>query len=308
MGFFYATMRAMKGPKQKTIVIVGPTASGKSALAVEVARAIGGEVISADSRQVYRGLDIGTGKVTKREMRGVQHHLLDVCSPKKVFTADDFVRLGRRAIQDVAKRGKVPIIAGGTGFYIDVLLGNITLPNVPPNPTLRKKLAHMHAPELFTLLQKKDPRRAEDIDEHNPVRLIRALEIAEAIGVSPAPKTESLYDALWIGIDAGPEVLNEKIEKRLEARMKRGMLAEAKRLHEEGVSWKRMEDLGLEYRYLARLLQKTITREEFDTDLATEIRRYAKRQRMYWRRNKEIQWFTPEKLGDVEGVVRGFLS
>ena len=297
-----------EGAKQKVIVIVGPTASGKTALAVEVARAVGGEVISADSRQVYRGLDIGTGKVTKREMKGVPHHLIDVASPSRVFTADDFVKQGRKAITAIVKRGNVPIIAGGTGFYIDALLGNITLPNVPPNPSLRKKLATLSAPELFALLKEKDPRRAEDIDEHNPVRLIRALEIAEAVGASPAPRTESLYEVLWLGIDVPKEVLNEKIVKRLVARMKRGMKSEAMHLHAEGLSWRRMEELGLEYRYLARLIQGTLTKEAFMEELATEIRRYAKRQRMYWRRNKDIHWFTPEKLGEVEGAVRGFLG
>jgi tRNA dimethylallyltransferase len=294
--------------KQKVIVIVGPTASGKTALAVQVARAIGGEVISADSRQVYRGLNIGTGKVTKREMKGVPHHLIDVASPKRIFNADDFVRFGRKAVVMIYHNNHIPIIAGGTGFYIDALLGNIVLPNVPPNAKLRKRLETLSAPELFALLKKKDPRRAEVIDEHNPVRLIRALEIAEAVGASPIPRAESHYDVLWIGIDMPKEVLNEKIEKRLKARMKQGMLSEAKKLHAAGLSWKRMEELGLEYRYMARLLQKNITRKEFDTDLATEIRRYAKRQRMYWRRNTEIKWFSPDRFGEVEGVVREFLG
>jgi tRNA dimethylallyltransferase len=298
----------MPGGKQKVIVIVGPTSSGKTALAVEMARAVNGEVISADSRQVYRGLNIGTGKVTRREMKGVPHHLLDVVSPKRVYCADNFIRHGRKAIASIAKRGSVPIIAGGTGFYIDALLGNIVLPNVPPNPIMRKRLAIKSASELFALLKKKDPHRAEEIDEHNPVRLVRALEIAEAIGTSPTRRSESLYDVMWVGIDIPKEILNEKIVKRLHARMRRGMLAEAKRLRASGLSWERMEELGLEYRYMARLLQKKITREEFDRDLATEIRRYAKRQRMYWRRNKEIRWFTAEELGAVVPFVTHFLT
>jgi tRNA dimethylallyltransferase len=292
-----------KNVKPKVVVVVGPTASGKTALAVELARAIGGEVISADSRQVYKGLDIGTGKVTKKEMRGVPHHLLDVVSPTK-----DFIRLGRNAITMIYHSNHTPIVAGGTGFYIDALLGNIVLPNVPPNPPLRKKLSKLTANELFALLEKKDPARATTIEPENPVRIIRALEIAEAVGASPAPRTEALHDVLWIGIDVPKETLNEKIEKRLHARMNRGMLKEAKKLREGGLSWKRMEELGLEYRYMARLLQGEITREEFDRDLTTEIKRYAKRQRMYWRRNKDIQWFTPERLSEVEGVVKNWLD
>ncbi|MFM2374507.1 MAG: hypothetical protein RLZZ234_502 [Candidatus Parcubacteria bacterium] len=297
----------MEKVKQKVVIIVGPTASGKTALAVELARTFQGEIISADSRQVYKGLDIGTGKVTKKETKGVPHHLIDVVSPSRVFTADDFVKKGRKAIASIAKLGKLPIIAGGTGFYIDALTGAMSLPNVPPNPALRKKLEVLSAAELSILLAAKDPRRAEDIDKQNPVRLIRALEIAEAIGTSPLPSPSLLYDVLWIGIDAPKEVLDGKIEARLHARMKRGMLNEARNLHAAGLSWKRMEDLGLEYRYMARLLQKNITRLEFDRDLTTEIKRYAKRQRMYWRRNKDIRWFTPEELHKVEEVVRGFV-
>src|SRR5580693_2616583 len=125
---------------QKVLVIVGPTASGKSALAVALAKKFKGEIISADSRQVYRGLNIGTGKITKREMRGVPHHLLDVVSPKKIFTAHDFVTHARRAISNIAKRGKLPIIAGGTGFYIDALVGRIVLPDVPVDEKLRARL------------------------------------------------------------------------------------------------------------------------------------------------------------------------
>jgi tRNA dimethylallyltransferase len=182
------------------------------------------------------------------------------------------------------------------------------LPNVPPNPALRKRLTHKSASELFALLKKKDPRRAEDIDAHNPVRLIRALEIAKAVGASPVLKTESLYDVLWIGIDVPKDVLNIKIEKRLTARMKRGMLSEARRLHAEGLSWKRMEELGLEYRYMARLLQRKMTREEFDRDLTTEIRRYAKRQRMYWKRNKKIWWVGPGDTKLSFKLIREFLN
>jgi tRNA dimethylallyltransferase len=297
----------MHKTKQKIVIIVGPTASGKTALAVDIACTFQGEVISADSRQVYKGLEIGTGKVTKKEMKGVPHHLLDIVSPSRVFTADDFVKKGRKAIAAIVKAGKLPIVAGGTGFYIDALTGAMSLPNVPPNPLLRKKLEGLSKAELFAILEAKDPRRAADIDIHNPVRLIRALEIAEAIGASPLPSPSLLYDVLWIGIDAPKEVLDRKIETRLHARMERGMLKEAKNLHVAGLSWKRMEDLGLEYRYMARLLQKQITREEFNRDLTTEIKRYAKRQRMYWKRNKEIRWFTQEKLSGVEEVVRGFI-
>jgi len=320
----------------KILVIVGPTASGKSALAVRLARQIstrlknrsqmrgvgkaaleayksydesgagapqrsrwddftGAEVISADSRQVYKGLDIGTGKITKKEMRGVPHHLLDVASPKKIFTAHDYVKHGRKAIEDILSRGKLPIICGGTGFYIDALLGRIALPDVPANPKLRAQLRKKTAPELFAILKKLDPKRAKDIDAQNPVRLVRAIEIAKVLGKVPAKKSKLLpYSIEWIGINPGPKRLKHNITIRLFARIREGMIAEARRLHNPpaggGLSYKRMYELGLEYRYLALFLQKKITKTEMLEKLENDIWHYAKRQMTYWKRNGEIKW------------------
>ena len=146
--------------KTKVVIVVGPTASGKSDLAVSLAKKFKGEVVSADSRQVYRGMDIGTGKITKREMKGIRHHLLDVADPKKRFSAENYRTLARTAIDDIASRKKLPIICGGTGFYIDALLNEKLLPNVPPDPKLRKKLAKKSAPQLLLILKKLDPKRA----------------------------------------------------------------------------------------------------------------------------------------------------
>jgi tRNA dimethylallyltransferase len=281
------------------IVIVGPTASGKTALAIDIARTVGGEVISADSRQVYRGLDIGTGKVTKREMRGVPHHLLDVASPRSVYTAHRFVRDATKAIRDIHRRGKIPVVAGGTGFYIDALLGRVGIADVPRNTALRGRLSKKTVAQLFTLLQKQDPARASQMDtpseRNNKVRLIRALEIASTprrrLGVDADVQRHSTDTrTIWIGIAPDSVTLQKKIRTRLIARLHAGMVAEARRLHAEGLSWKRMESLGLEYRYLARLLQGKISRDEFDTQLFHEICAYAKRQETYWKRNKEIRW------------------
>ncbi|MBI2030782.1 tRNA (adenosine(37)-N6)-dimethylallyltransferase MiaA [Candidatus Kaiserbacteria bacterium] len=299
--------------KQKILIIVGPTASGKTALAIELAKKLDGEVISADSRQVYRGLDIGTGKVTKREMEGIPHHLLDVASPKQVFTADDFVTRADRAIADISKRGKLPIIAGGTGFYIDALVGRITLPDVPPNPVLRKKLHPKTIEQLYALLKKKDPARAASMDtpseRNNKVRLIRAFEIAEALGQNPPPTVQGQkYDALWIGINPSLKVLEQKISKRLAQRLKIGMIAEAKRLHAGGLSYKRMEALGLEYRSLARFLQAKIDRAEMETELGRDIRRYAKHQLSYWKRNADIKWIKPSQMKTILRHIRGWMD
>ncbi len=277
-------------PKQKIIAIVGPTASGKSALSVFLAQKIGGEIISADSRQVYRGLDIGTGKVTKKEMGGIPHHLLDVASPKKQFSADDFVKQATSAAVLIYQNAHTPIVVGGTGFYIDTLLGRMSFPNVPPNPALRARLEKKSTEELYILLQKKDPRRAATIEKDHKRRLVRALEIAEKLGKSPERTTESPYEVLWLGITFPLPVLEQRINKRLVARLTQGMVAEAKRLHAQGLSYKRMEELGLEYRSLARHLKGEITKEEMVAELQTAIKNYAKRQDRWFTRNKDIKW------------------
>lgn len=276
---------------EKIIVIVGPTASGKSAYAVDLALQIGGEVISADSRQIYKKLDIGTGKVTKKEMRGVPHHMLDVVSPEKVFTAFDYVRLARPILDDCITRGKTPIICGGTGFYIDALLGRMSLSDVPMNPELREKLSSKTPQQLYAMVAKKDPVRAAKIDPHNPVRLVRALEIIKERGVVPPQNPSPIpHHVEWIGLDFNDETLRSRIHNRLLSRMKVGLVKEAKKLHAQGLSYKRMEQLGLEYRYLARFLQKKMTKEAMLQELENDIWDYARRQRSYWRRNEAIVW------------------
>lgn len=277
--------------EKKIIVIVGPTASGKSAYAVKLGKKIGGEIISADSRQVYTGLNIGTGKITRTEMARIPHHLLDVASPKKVFTANDFVLKARPVIDAIFERGKTPIICGGTGFYIDALVGRISLPNVPPNLSLRKKLQKKTAAELFTLLHSLDSTRASEIDANNPVRLVRAIEIAKALGAVPPLKPQPPpYTVEWIGLKPDEAKLKAKIAKRLKDRMKKGMVREARELHRKGLSYKRMEQLGLEYRYLARFLQGKMSKDEMVRELEREICNYAKRQMAYWKKNAEIRW------------------
>lgn len=278
--------------KTKLIAIVGPTASGKTSLSIYLAQKLKGEVISADSRQVYKGLDIGTGKVTKKEMAGIPHHLLSVASAKKQFTVDNFVKRADKAACLIYQTGKTPIVVGGTGLYVDMFTGRMSYPNVPPNARLRAKLDKKTPGQLFAMLQKLDPARAATIDAHNPRRLVRALEIARAIGASPAPSTEHKYDVLWLGINPAPKKLAANIHKRLISRMKAGMLAEAKKLHKQGLSYKRMEELGLEYRYLARLLQGRLTHEEFIVQVEHAINDYAKRQQTWFKRNKDIQWVT----------------
>lgn len=293
---------------QKIICVVGPTAVGKSDLAVELARRFGGEVISADSRQVYKGLDIGSGKITDDEMKGVPHYLLDVVSPKKTFTADHFKAKGREALEEIAKRGKLPIICGGTGFYIDILLGNSSTAPVPPDPELRRRLSRLSAEALYKKLAKADPRRAKEMDPNNKVRLIRALEIVKALGKVPAVEARSSEDTLWIGLDIPREELRQKIAIRLEKRLKAGMIDEVKKLRRQGVSWKRLYDLGLEYRYVSLYLRKELSLEEMKEKLLIEIGKYAKRQMTWFKRNKEIRWFRPEDAKAIQRAALSFLE
>ena len=171
--------------KPKIVVVLGPTSSGKSALAVEIARKFNGEVISADSRQVYKGLNIGTGKITKKEMKGVPHYLLDVASAKKRFTVADFKILTEKTIDEILSRGKLPIICGGTGFYIEAVTKGITPPEVLPNKKLRAELEDKTNEQLFEILSKLDSKRAKNIDRNNPHRMIRSIELATVLGAVP---------------------------------------------------------------------------------------------------------------------------
>jgi tRNA dimethylallyltransferase len=289
--------------KPKVIAIIGPTSSGKSALGVYLAQKLKGEVVSADSRQVYKGLDIGTGKVTKKEMAGIPHHLLDVASPKRRFTADEFVKAATKACAGILQNTRVPIIVGGTGFYIDGLLGRTTYAPVAPNPALRDVLAQRTPAQLLAQLRLLDPRRAAQMDPHNKVRLIRAIEIAKALGTVPAQKPDPQYDVLWLGLN--PKDLDARIGTRLRARLKAGMRTEAKRLHARGLSWRRMEELGLEYRYLARLLQGKMDRASMEDELLREIRHYAKRQMRWFKRNPDIQWVSSK--AEALRLAREFL-
>jgi tRNA dimethylallyltransferase len=282
--------------KPQIIIILGPTATGKSDIAVAIAKKINGEIISADSRQVYKGMNLGSGKITKKEMGGVTHHLLDVVNPKTIFSVVKYKKLAEKEIKKIISKNKIPIICGGTGFYIDSIVKNITLPEVKLNKKLRQKLEKYSAEKLFEILKKLSPTRAKNIDPHNKVRLIRAIEIAKALGNIPKIKEEpNKYNFILIGLDTKDNILKERIEKRLLKRIKLGMINEVSRLHKQGVSWKRFESFGLEYRQTAFYLQKKITKEQMIENLKNEIWHFVKRQRTWFKKNKDIKWFEPKK-------------
>ena len=283
--------------KPKIIVVLGPTATGKSDIAVTIAKKFNGEIISADSRQVYKGMDLGSGKITKKEMAGITHHLLDVVNPKTFFSVVKYKELAEKAIEKIVSKNKIPIICGGTGFYIDSIVKNISLPEVKLNKKLRLKLEKYSAEKLFNMLKKLSPSRAKNIDRYNKVRIIRALEIAKALGNVPKIKNgPSKYDFIFVGLDTDDSILKERISFRLFARIRAGMINEIRKLHEQGVSWKRLESFGLEYRQTALFLQKKIPKDQMIENLKKEIWHFVKRQRTWFKRNEAIGWFEPKEI------------
>jgi len=277
----------------KLIVILGPTASGKTDLSIKLAKKFNGEIISADSRQIYKGLDIGSGKISMYEMQGISHYMLSIVSPKRKFTVAEFQKLALKKIKEIQKKGKLPFLVGGTGFYIKSIVENIVFPEVKPNWQLRKKLEKKSTNELFLMLQKLDPARAKNIDPKNPHRLMRSIEIVKFTG-KPVPKTSLstpvFKDVLQIGMKKSSKELKKAIKRRLEKRLKIGMVNEVKKLHKNGLSWQRLEELGLEYRYIAQYLQNKLTHQEMVNNIQKESEHFAKRQITWFKRDKKIKW------------------
>ena len=301
--------------KPKIIVIVGPNASGKSDLAIKIAKEFNGEIISADSRQVYKGMDIGTGKVPKDQSQnknfyfycGIRHYLLDVCSPQKIFTVIEYQKLAQKAIKNILKQNKIPIICGGTGFYIDATIYNYKFPPVKPNKVLRKKLEQISKEELLEKLKKLDSHYAQKIDIYNKRKLIRAIEIATALKKPIPPlNKDSLYDVLKIGVWRKPEELKKRIEKRLLKRLDEGMIEEIKNLHQKGISYQKLYNFGLEYRYVSLYLQNKITYEKMIEELKSKIWQYARRQKTWFKKDKEIHWIST--INEAKKLVKDFLK
>ena len=311
----------MKNQKDKIIVVLGPTASGKSDLAVKLAKQFNGEIISADSRQVYKGLDIGSGKITKKEMRGIPHYLLDIASPKNRFTVAQYQKLAKKAIKKIIAKGKIPVICGGTAFYIYSLIYDWQLPEVPPQKKLRQKLDKKSVQELFEQLKKLNPQRARNIDKDNKRRLVRALEIILTTGKSviilrQTQDKKSPYGFLKIGIKKPKKELQKLIKIRLEKRLKprtrinsvrgkQGMIEEVKNLHGQGLSWKRLDELGLEYRYISYYLRGLISKEKMIEILNQKIWQFSKRQMTWFKKDKDIKWIKSYKK--AEKLTKNFL-
>jgi len=305
---------------KELLVILGPTASGKSDLAIKIAQLFNGEIISADSRQVYRGMDLGTGKVKKdTEYRilnteyyseGIRHHLLDVADPNEYFSVAQYQKLVLKAIKDVQRRDKLPILCGGTGLYLSAIIEGWQFPNVPPNAKLRQELEGLNTEQLSQKLRELDPKRATTIDKNNRRRLIRALEIIyQDKTVSPLKKKPLQAKILILGIKKDKEELKKLIKLRLEKRLSDGMIEEVKKLKDNGVPSKRLEDFGLEYRWLNRYLENQITLLEMKEGLYRDICHYAKRQMTWFKKIPNVHWITNDTDNkEVIKLTSDFLS
>lgn len=294
----------MSSEKPCIIAVVGPTATGKTNVAIMLAEELNGEIISADSRQVYRGLDIGTDKISEEKKRGIPHHLIDVADTTEHFTAADFRDMARNAAAEIQKREHVPIIAGGTGFYIDAFVGRAHLPDVPPNPELRAKLEQKSAEELFEELRAKTPERAQTIDPHNKRRLIRALEIYNSLGHIPTAENTEQYEVCWIGLDRDDAELYERIQKRAEEQLTEGLLSEIATLEQRALPEERWREFGFEYTVGRKYHHNEISLEEAVRELTEQNWQYARRQRTYFRANTDITWFHPSSHEDIKAHAK----
>ena len=294
---------------RKVIAIVGPTSAGKSDIAVELAKKFNGEIISADSRQVYRELNLASGKITKEEMSGIPHYLLDVADLSQDYNVSQYQKDASESIEKILDKNKFPILCGGTGFYVDSILYDQNFPEVPPDFDKRNERDKKTAEELFDELKEKDAERAESIDSKNKVRLIRALEIVDVLGKVPTINPKANYDHLIIGLTLPIEVLKERILKRINVRIEAGMIEEIEAVRKSGVSDDKLENLGLECRHITRYLNgRYKTRDEMTDELYRATVRYAKRQMTWFKKNKDIKWFEPNEIKKIEKEVEGFIK
>ena len=295
----------------KLIVILGTTACGKSGLGVELAKSVGGEIVSADSRQVYRGLDLGTGKVTAEEMDGVPHYLLDVVEPNESYSVAQFQRDAYEAIDGILSRGKVPILVGGTGLYVRSVTEGYTFRDARPDPVLRAELEEKSADELYALFREKTGRTLSGGEEKNHQRLVRTLEkIFSGEDLSEAPRAPR-YQCLLLGVNYPRETVCRRVDERLRRRIDAGMIDEVARLREAGAADAFLDALGLEYRYILRYLTGEIpSLDALAGELGRAIKRFAKRQVVWFKKDRDVLWLDMEHdpLEQALGASRSFLA
>jgi tRNA dimethylallyltransferase len=291
----------------KLIVILGPTASGKSSFGIELALRWQGEIISADSRQVYRGLDIGTAKVTPAERTLVPHHLLDVAEPNDVYTVAQFQRDAITTINTILARGHQPFLVGGSPHYIQTVVDHFDMPHIPPQPALRAQLEARPLTDLLMQLETLDPQCAASIDQKNPRRVIRALEVCLVSGQPFSVQRRvaaPLFACLLLGIHWERELLYRRIDRRVDQRVQEGMIQEVLDLLAGGVSHERLDALGLEYRYVSRLLRGEFSSEaEMLQRLKYAIHDFTRRQLTWFQRDKRILWIEGREESDGDSIM-----
>ena len=290
----------------KLIVVCGTNASGKSRLGVELARCYGGEIVSADSRQVFRGLDLGSGKIAPEEMKGVPHHLIDVCDPGDFFSMHDFQRMAYDAIDGIIARGRLPFLVGGTGLYVACVTEGYVMSDRPPDLEYRAYLETFETPELYEMLVKAVP--DTDVEPKNRNRVMRLLEKLHA-GDDHVPHNKPRYDCLKLGVTWERETLKKRIDERLQRRLDAGMIDEVRSLLDSGVSVEFMMKLGLEYRFITQYLTGEITSQGDMVELlSTAIKQFAKRQMTWFRRDKAITWLdmTKDPVAQACGEIDKF--
>lgn len=274
----------------KLVVIAGTNASGKSGLGIELAKKYGAEIVSADSRQIFEGLDLGSGKVTPEETEGVPHHLIDVCKPNDFFSLTDYQDKAYEAIDDIFARGSKAFLVGGTGLYVNSVVDGFNIRREPVDEELRKELAEKSIEDLILILKEKNPDVLKTIDLKNKRRLERAVERAYK-GILDEPVNTPRYETLVIGVTWDREVLYERIRERLDRRLDQGMIDEVKRLRENGATDEFLYGLGLEYRFILMYLRGEFESfEAFYNKLFMEIRHLAKEQMTWFRKRKDINW------------------
>ena len=272
----------------KVVAVVGTNASGKSALGIALAKKYDAEIISADSRQVFRGLDLGSGKVTPEETQGVPHHLIDVREPNEFFSMADFQRMAYQAIDDIRGRGRLPMIVGGTGLYVDSVLDGYLLSDKEPDLAYRAELEKLTTPQLYDMLLALKP--DAQVEKNNRNRVMRMIERIHD-GDDATPGKQARFESLRLGVSWPREVLNQRIDERLERRLEQGMIEEVQRLMDEGATTEFLLGLGLEYKFITQYLIGEIPDKQVMLDkLAIAIKQFAKRQMTWFRRNPEIVW------------------
>lgn len=292
--------------KPKVIVIVGPTASGKTDVSIELAKKINGEIISADSMQIYKYMNIGTAKPTEEEMQGIKHYMLDVVEPDETFNVSKYKKMAEEAIEEILSKGKTPIIVGGTGLYVNTLVNGIEFLEVEGDTKYREMLVKKGLEEgaevLHNELKKVDPESAEVIDANNIRRVARALEIYKTTGKTKTQldlesRKEVKFDYLMFGLDWEREVLYSRINQRVDIMVKSGLIEEVKWLMQNyKISSTAMQ--GIDYKEVIEYLNVDITFEEMVEKLKIETRHYAKRQLTWFRRDNRIKWVTKENAVD----------